>query len=393
MRAVSSRRRAYLRGSPVQSDLLSTLKLVVLLLIRPAAAMSEILDSGSLLVASLAALAVSMVEVSLLPGRSLPFYAPLLILAAIYVPGLMAAGRLFGYSGDYGSLLTCAAMAWSASQIPMLIVIPTLAGLLGLWLFPVTVVYFGVLMFFGVRAIFDMGNGEAAATAILAFVPLAALPLVWPLIHFALGWLASPFFLFYAWYFLGGELGNLGAGLRNRQHFHRMLQAAAINPHDGDAQYQLGLIYQQRRRTSEASQRFQQAVKIDPTETDAPFQLGRIARQQGRTADALGYFEIVLKQDPRHSHHEILRELGAVYVSTGNFAEAKRYLESYVEHREYDPEGLYYFGKALQGLGNRDGAREMYSRAVEAARTAPRYRRRFVSRWSRLAQKAKKGTA
>jgi hypothetical protein len=29
----------------------------------------------------------------------------------------------------------------------------------------------------------------------------------------------------------------------------------------------------------------------------------------------------------------------------------------------------------------------MYARAVEAARTAPRYRRRFVARWSRLAQK------
>jgi hypothetical protein len=29
----------------------------------------------------------------------------------------------------------------------------------------------------------------------------------------------------------------------------------------------------------------------------------------------------------------------------------------------------------------------MYARAVEAARTAPRYRRPFVARWSRLAQK------
>jgi hypothetical protein len=41
----------------------------------------------------------------------------------------------------------------------------------------------------------------------------------------------------------------------------------------------------------------------------------------------------------------------------------------------------------LEGLGNRAEARQLYARAVEAARTAPRYRRRIVSRWSRLAQK------
>jgi len=29
----------------------------------------------------------------------------------------------------------------------------------------------------------------------------------------------------------------------------------------------------------------------------------------------------------------------------------------------------------------------MYARAVESARMAPRYRRRFIARWSRLAQK------
>jgi tetratricopeptide (TPR) repeat protein len=247
--------------------------------------------------------------------------------------------------------------------------------------------YFAVLMFFAVRVIFAMGSGGAFATVVLAFIPLLALPLIWGVFGFLLRYLASPFFLFYAWYFLGGELGNLGAGLRSRQHFHKMLEAAAINPHDGDAQYQLGLIYQQRRRYSEAIQRFEQAVRIDPTETDAHYQLGRIAREQGRTAEALARFQTVAQQDPRHNAHEILRELGAVYLSMGNFAEAKRYLEDYVDRREYDPEGLYWYGQALEGLGDAAQARQMYARAVEAARTAPRYRRRIVSRWSRLAQK------
>lgn len=349
--------------------------------------MSEILDRGSLLFSSLAALAVAFVEFSLLPGPSLPFYMPLLVLAAIYVPCTLGIARLFGQSGDYGSLLTCVAMAWTASQIPMLVAIPLLPGQLGLWLWPATLLYFLVLMFFAVRAIFGMSGGAAAGTVAISWLPLLALPWIWAPIGFLLRWLASPFFLFYAWYFLGGELGNLGSGLRSRQHFHRMLEAAAVNPHDGDAQYQLGLIHQQRHHYTEAIQRFQQAVAIDPTETDAHFQLGRIARQQGRTADALAHFQTVARQDPRHSTHEILRELGVACLELGKFEEARHYLESYADKREYDPEGLYYYGQALEGVGNRDEARRMYARAVEAARTAPRYQRRFTAKWSRLAQK------
>jgi hypothetical protein len=59
----------------------------------------------------------------------------------------------------------------------------------------------------------------------------------------------------------------------------------------------------------------------------------------------------------------------------------------YVERHAYDTEGLFYYGQALEGLGETSAAREMYARAVESARMAPRYRRRFIARWSRLAQK------
>lgn len=360
------------------------------MLARPAAGMSEILDRGSLLFASLAALAVAFLESSLVFG-GIPFYLPLFLLAAIYVPCTLLLGRLFGQSGDYGTLLTCAAFGWSASQIPVLVLGPMLAMPGRPLLLVAAFVYFLFLMFFAVRNIFGMGNGASIGTVALSWLPLLALPWIWAPIGFVLRWIASPFFIFYAWYFLGGELGNLGSGLRNRQHFHRMLEAAAINPHDGDAQYQLGLIYQQRRLYSEAIQRFQNAVAIDPTETDAHFQLGCIARRQGRPADALKHFQTVARQDPRHSSSEILRELGAVELELGNFPEAIRYLESYVEKREYDPEGLYYYGQALEGLEKREEARQMYRRAVEAARSAPRYRRRVVSQWSRLAQRRLRG--
>ncbi len=399
-------------------------KLLWRLLWQPARAMSGILDRGSLLFASLAVLAISLVFettvtppgpqapivvaqpggepgeapvriVHVRPQWSFSFYTPLLVLAAIYVPGILLVVTLIGRLGglgvvfqrDYSSLLTCTAMAWTAAQIPVVI-----AG----WVAPFPVlgvvaalacVYFAVLMFFVIRTVFGVENGVAAGAVCLSWIPVAAAVVFWGPIRFLFGWLASPFFLFYAFYYLRGEFANVGAGLRSRQNFRRMLEAAAINPHDAGAQYQLGLIYQQRRQTTEAIQRFKNAVAIDPAETDAHFQLGRIAREQGRLKDALTHFQTVVDQDEKHSLSEILRELGAVYLANRQYEDARNELAVYIERRPYDTEGLYYYGQALEGLGDSGTARQMYARAIESARTAPRYRQRYIAKWSRLAQK------
>jgi tetratricopeptide (TPR) repeat protein len=376
-----------------------SIKLLFRLLSQPVAAMSAILDRGSLLWASLSVVAVSFgLQSAVGHWVRLPFYGPLLVLAVVYVPGLLLLcgllGRLGGFAAsfrrDYSPLLTCVAMAWSAANLPLAIAgfaappeaLLALAGLAYL--------YFAVLVFFAIRTVFGAGNGASVAVVGLSWIPLVAAAFLWTPLHFLMGWIASPFFLFYAWYFLSGEFSGLGAGMRNRQNFRRMLEASALNPHDGEAQYQLGLIYQQRRNYTEAIERFQNAVRIDPTETDAHFQLGRIARDQGRTDDALKEFQIVWQQDPKHNLSEILRELGGTYLAAGRLKDALGQLEVYVDRRPYDPEGLYYYGQALEGLGHPAEAREMYARAVEAARTAPRYRRPFTARWSRLAQKAER---
>jgi tetratricopeptide (TPR) repeat protein len=377
--------------------LIENLKLLVRLYSQPAAAMGAILDRGSLLFASLAVLVISI----LLPF-DFRFYTPLLVLALIYVPGLLLLGKLLARLGggmgavfqrDYSPLLTCTAMAWAAANLPVLvvrwilplrtrqdlIVLEAIAGLSLLW--------FLALTFFAVRTVFGTESVRAVSIVGLSWLPLLAAVYLWGPLRFALGWLASPFFLFFAWYYLGGEIGNLGAGLRRRQSFHRMLEAAAVNPHDAEAQYQLGLFYQNRRQYTEAVQRFRNAIAIRSSETDAHFQLGRIARAQGRLKEALEHFQTVLDQDEMHHQHEILRELGALYLEAGQPADAWHELSTYVERRPYDPEGLYYAGQALDRLGRQAEAREMYGRAVESARTAPRYLRGAVARWSRLAAK------
>lgn len=375
--------------------MVDNLKLVLRLLYQPAAAMGAILDRGSLLFASAALLAVSLWLKISTPWLPLSFYAPLLVLAAIYVPGALLLSSLLARMGgigavfrrDYSPLLTCTAMALAAVELPVAVTAWVAPPPVLLYLAGLALLYFAVLMFFAVRTVFEAGNWTAAGVVSLSWVPLVAAAFVWAPLRFLLGWLASPFFLFYAWYYLGGELGNLGAGLRSRQNFRRMLEAAAVNPHDGEAQYQLGLMYQQRRQYSEAIRRFRHAIAIDHTQTDAHFQLGRIARQQGRLKDALAHFQTVVDQDEKHSQSEVLRELGGIYVSVRQYQDARNELARYVEQRPYDPEGLFYYGQALAGLGDAAAGRAMYARAVEAAHTAPHYLRRSTARWSRLAQK------
>lgn len=373
--------------------LIADTRLLLRLYLQPALAMSDILDQGSLIFASVAVLAVSF-----LLGRSiigLSFYVPLLILAVAYVPGILAivglAGRLAGGFGssfqrDYAPVLTCTAAAWTAANLPLLLVVwflPQFFAIAG----GIAYLYFAVLIFFAVRTVFGTGNGAAFAIVSLSWIPLVALYFVWGPLRYLLSWLASPFFLFFIFSFLRGEFGNLGAGLRRRQSFRRNLEAAAVNPHDGEAQYQLGLIYQQRRQFAEAIRRFENAVAIDPSLTDAHFQLGRIAREQGRFKDALTHFQTVVNQDERHSQNEVLRELGALYISVRQFEDARHELAEYLERRPYDPEGRFHYGQALEGLGKTQEAREAYELAVEAANLAPPYLRRSAARWGRLARK------
>jgi tetratricopeptide (TPR) repeat protein len=355
---------------------------------QPATGMAAVLDEGSLLFASLTVLAVTLME-----RLPIGFYMPLFALAIVYVPGILLVARLLSGLGvnadfrrDYSPMLMCTAMAWTVANIPFLIVRWLMPALFAV-AFAVSLAWFSLLMFHAIRAVLGTESAQTLAVQTLGLAPPFAAFYFWLPLQFLLGWVASPFFLFYAWYFLGGEFGKLGSGLRQRQSFRRNLEAATVNPHDAEAQYQLGLIAQERRQFSEAIKRFANAVAINPGETDAHFQLGRIARRQGRLKDALGHFQTVLDQDEKHHQSEILRELGALYIAARQFEHASQELETYVERRPYDPEGLFYYGQALEGLGRLDAASEMYRRAVDSASSAPRYIRRYTAQWSRLAQR------
>ncbi|HET6973881.1 MAG TPA: tetratricopeptide repeat protein [Pyrinomonadaceae bacterium] len=324
------------------------------------------------------------------------FFTAVMGMAVLYIPVLILLVAMSGanasfsvlFRRDYGPLLTCGLMAWAASHLPF-----TLAGFaleplhlsektaLGLW--AASAICFGLLMALGLRMLFGINYSKGlllVAVAALSFSVQAKLfASVSP-------YLFSPFLLFYGFMMFRGDIGDIGFSLRQRQGFRRSMEAATINPKDASAHYQLGLIYQYRRQYGEAISRFEKAIQIAHDETDAHFQLGRIAREQGRLQDAINYFSIVLEQDEKHSHSEIWREIGATYLAASMFADAKDALEKFIDRRPYDPEGLYYLGKTLEQLEQRDEAREIFGRCIEAVNTMPSYRYREHRKWDKLAK-------
>jgi tetratricopeptide (TPR) repeat protein len=169
------------------------------------------------------------------------------------------------------------------------------------------------------------------------------------------------------------------------------LEIATNNPHDADAHYQLGLIYQGRRQYSEAIARFERAIAIDKTEADPYYQLGRIAREQGRTEEALKYYQTAASLDDKHSSSDVWREIGACHFMAGRTDQALAALEKYTARRQYDPEGLYWYGRTLAALGRKQEAREAFQQSIESVRTMPSHRRPEVRRWGSDSSKEMKG--
>jgi tetratricopeptide (TPR) repeat protein len=393
-------------------------RLLLKLYVRPWAALSAIIDEGSFWFGLIAALLLSVALqvpsivtlataaqdarslfrslVGLAAGTS-SFSSILAIagLALLYVPAVILVMTLvdrragsFGVAlaRDYGQLAPCALMAWIAAHLPFLaasavvLARPSVEAALGAMVLTVAGggLYFAILMTLAVRLVYGTRFVPSLAAVILAgfALPFAAYLTV----------LASPFMLYLAYSYFSGDIRAIQWSLGSRRSFRRHLEAATINPRDGEAHYQLGLIHQHRRQYAEAQARFQKAIDIDRSEIDAHYQLGRIAREQGRHAEAIRHFEEVVARDPKHARHEVWREVGATYAEAGDVANARPTLERYVENRPYDPEGLCWLGLVLKRLGETTESRVMLERCIEATKTAPDYRKGELRHWRRRAQ-------
>ncbi len=371
--------------------------------------MGRVLDRGRLWMAAAAALCVSL----LLHWRDVPlrapssallefiawmpgaYLAPLLAVAVVMVPAMLLVRAAAGHGGfavllntDYVPLLMLAMSAWAAGYLPLAVLRAfTVLPLGDPWYYLAANLYFTFLLAIGVRTMYGSGTASAIGITFAGWSAGVLGMLVMALLGGALYFLASPLVLIYLYFLFASRLRDLGAGLRSRQHFQQQLEIAANNPHDDDAQYQLGLIHQKRRQYTDAIARFARAVEIDPSFADAHMQLGVIARGQQRFAEAVGHLKTAAELDDRLAQNEVWRELGAAYLGASQAGLAAAALEKFTTRRPYDPEGLYWHGVALKRTGRQDQAREMFRRAIESVNTMPPHRRAEVRPWGARARK------
>ena len=403
---------------------------------RPVAAVSRILDRGRLWFAIVAALAVSMMvhipqprfsqdvaipaavsnqtappdfdddNAPVVPPRSRPpawmialwswiaaepggFFSSPAAVALVFIPVIVFARAVTGHGSfsvlmrsEYLSLLMCLLMVWAAAYLPAAVILWLAGGMLpAVPLLAASNLYFIVLAALAIRTAQGVNLAPAAALAVLGsaggVLGLTISDFAGPMKYY----LMSPFLLYYGYTLFASDVRSLGDGLRSRQHFQQQLEIATSNPRDADAHYQLGLIYQKRRQWTEAIARFERAVEIDPAEADPHFQLGRIARAQKRFEDAIGHLKTAAGLDDKLSQSDVWRDLGAAYFESGMVEDAASALAKYTGRRGYDPEGLYWYGRALASLGRTGEAREMFERAIEAVKTMPSHRRAEVRTW------------
>ncbi len=376
-----------------------------LLYVRPVTAVGRILDRGRLWFAIAVALAVSLaqhafdvpfkIEATDLEIAALRFIsyfphgylAPLLAVAIAFVPALILLRSLTGHGSfstlmqsNYAQMAMTALTVWAVAYLPIAL-LPMFKIDYGPIPHMIASAYFTILMAVVVRSVFGTGWFLSIGMAAVGWcVSVGACALSGVAGHLS-GYFLSPFVLYYLYYMFNSDVRGLGDALRSRQHFRQQLEIATNNPHDADAHYQLGLIHQKRHQYSEAVSRYRRATEIDPREADPHFQLGRIARLQKRLDEALQELKLAVSLDEKLSQGDVVRELGAAYFESGKIEEAAAALEKFVNRREYDPEGLYWYGRTLAQLGRKAEAKEMFQRAIEAVKTMPSHRRAETRVW------------
>ncbi|MBI4906147.1 MAG: tetratricopeptide repeat protein [Acidobacteria bacterium] len=337
-----------------------------------------------------------------LPPRSA--FVELLLIAGLYVPLTIAGIILFEgrpramtiLQEEYGPLLMCTAMAWTAARLPAAIVLmlaPAQAVVIKGWVYTASTICFLLFSACCLRTALGSRWNSAALMAtggggLMALGPAVSAGLA-PIFYLLL----SPWLLFLFWGRIGASAGAIGSSVSSRQSFQRGIRASTINEKDADSHYQLGLIQMKRRNWVEAEACFRRALQIDADDFDYHFHLGRSLREQQRYREALESLQQSARLNDKASHSEVWREIGATQIALEMWPDSLASLERYVLRREYDPEGLVYLGESLHRAGRDREARQMFERAVESVETMPSHRRGEVREWARRAKAGLKRVA
>jgi len=140
--------------------------------------------------------------------------------------------------------------------------------------------------------------------------------------------------------------------------------ALAVEPLNSGASNSLGLIYKERGKLNEALSAFQAALERSPTVSEYLNNVGSVLLMKGDAAAALDYFTRALESRP--DNWEASRNLASALIALQRYEEAIGFIGQLLAERPSDARLLYFLGRAHEGRGNGEAAKEAYERASVA---------------------------
>jgi len=143
-----------------------------------------------------------------------------------------------------------------------------------------------------------------------------------------------------------------------------LTKAEALTPEDPEIQYYLGAAYWMRREFGLAEEKFRRAVQLKPDYADAWNDLGALYMDQGRFSDAIPAFESALKNVFYSTQERALANLGWSLHKVGRDTEAERKLRDAIEVAPGFPLAHKFLGAVLQERGDHRAAVDEFDQAI-----------------------------
>lgn len=124
----------------------------------------------------------------------------------------------------------------------------------------------------------------------------------------------------------------------------------------------LGYTYYLKGEYKEALQHLKIATEIDPKYADAFYNTGLVYKEQKSYDEALESFSKAAKLAPRDYKH--FMQMGVIYNAQGNYKAAITALNRANGEKPGSADVIYQIGIAAEKTGDKDGARELYTTAV-----------------------------
>jgi predicted Zn-dependent protease len=157
--------------------------------------------------------------------------------------------------------------------------------------------------------------------------------------------------------------------------------AVALNPHDANAQADLGRLLVEAGDPARAVPHLEAAHARAPEVAETTYYLGAARLRLGDERGGRPLVEEALARDPRLGYGEPHLRLGDYYLERGQAAEALVHLERFAEVHASSVEGQYKLARACQALGDLKRARTALEEARRAYRGAPVFKRREERLW------------